>query len=265
MRAPLPTWISLRAIVAFLAAGVIGTPIWLTWEDFPEKHGYKPMLDDAINKVTLGDYSFLLDWLTSNFAAGFAVASFLFGCWDIVSRIWRAAAASRFPSGVHVSEMLISAEHLDRDHYLTITVCGFNVSGETIAINRVRGTISCYEERVDGTLGTFAELPTATVLHDEVRTVDIADFSPLRVVLHQQVPAPAADRLSSMLALGSPVQLDFDRCDVVVQVAGAPRRTARLPLWSGVVLTRHPASLTVARVFGVSGVVSNETRVTTSS
>jgi hypothetical protein len=181
---------------------------------------------------------------------GGGVVGFAAGAWlDVLLRRRQGPIKPRFSTGLYVGNMQVDAQHLNEEMHLTITISGLNSTGEAIAINRVLGSISCRAE-VNGVWTEMEQLPQAVLLHEGLPDT-FADRREVSVVLRQHLLRATADRMSSVLADGASIYLEFGACDVIAQAAAAPERTARLPLWDAVALTKRSDAIAVARVIDV--------------
>lgn len=148
-------------------------------------------------------------------------------------------SSSHFPEGLHICSINLSSEHLADDLYIQISVHGINATGETIALDRIDGFVQ-YRERIEVSFPDPIDLPPATIIKHLSRPDLSGHLQEFSIIIHQPFRSALAKRASDLLDEGQMIGLYFQSWNVMARIAGAPERSARLPLWDGASLVKRP-------------------------
>lgn len=143
-------------------------------------------------------------------------------------------SAARFPVGLYVGMVIVSANRLKSEKTLEIAIRAFNGTGQSLRIIHINGRIRAGT----GNLRDQIELPKPNWLHS-VTHQPVAPNAEFMVALDQPLNTEATDHYLEALANGKTVSLDLRQLHIVAEVEAIPGTQGRLPLWDGVNLNRR--------------------------
>lgn len=163
-----------------------------------------------------------------------------------------AVADLEFGDRVYIGDMTVSAGNID-ELCIQISIRGYNATGETIRVDRVRGFLTAIKKVNGSQVRIGMQLPTPQITNHRQLDAGTPDQSEYFIILEQRIfPAVATDIQN--LADGHSVQLECERLDIIAVAASEPRRAARLRLWDAVTITRSPHRFFSGRVTNARGI-----------
>ena len=257
-----------RNVVGGLLASIALTIITLNIEVFATNLGLDKLLVMVWNWApswVAAILSPLFDALSSKAAVFVSVAIIFYfaGLWTKrlpwhLLHYWESSgtdaaleSSAEFAEGLYVGNITISDRHVKEELYFEINIRGMNATGDTIKIEKVQGRLTGKRSEKGQGVEDFGELPAPTIIFGKFANTGICHLNEFMIALEQRVPPNLAQCICN-LADEDSITLECRSLNVVAASEANEKRTARLPLWDGLFLTRSRQRLAVGRVHNLS-------------
>lgn len=149
------------------------------------------------------------------------------------------------PKGLYVGQMGFDIPKLDSEFYGELWLRAFNASGVSIAVKDIKGRV---RYKAGPKPEDMIELPSApALLRERSETENMPDRCELMLVFEQRVPKDIAIKILSEIEGGKSASLDLNGLDVSIGPTNSGAKS-RLPLWSGLTLSKPKERVFVGRI-----------------
>jgi hypothetical protein len=147
---------------------------------------------------------------------------------------------------LYVGRILVGIDKLESDHWVEITIGGFNGCPRPVRVTDIAGYVTYSYEQRPGSSPSLGALPTPTIMPIFGR--ELAPCKEFHVCLQQIIPAQIVGNAASTLSNGLRITFGFENLNIEVNTLGMRKQITRLPLWDGVTVDKNPNHLSFGQV-----------------
>jgi hypothetical protein len=147
-----------------------------------------------------------------------------------------------FAESLYVGDMHVGVAKLQTEQVIEISARGFNATGVEICFLGIRGNI-----KIDPVEGQPSLTLSPPAMEDRFMEERVGHLGEFIIAIEQRLPPDLANGILNLTATDK-VYLNLQSLNILAAPSANANKTARLPLWGGITLSKDPAMPNISRI-----------------